>query len=285
MCPPGFAVYINLGHRTAMPKTIAIIGNGFDLNLGMRTSYRDFLVSPFFPKSDDESSLAAHLRRKYDAERWVDIEQELAIYSYSNSNRSTVQHEYQELRSALAAYVRSLLLPKADGETHAHNLIRTLAGKGEMLMVNFNYTQTVQHLLASVMGEQGMADIEHWSLHGTCEDGRIIFGVDDAAKISSNHSFLKKSFAENFFARGLVQKLLSASEVHFFGHSLGSPDHMYFRNYFRHLASSYSQCTLYLYHHGDQGRLDLLYQVSVMSNSQVAAVRSNVDFRLVDVST
>lgn len=268
-----------------MPQTIAIIGNGFDQSLGMPTSYPHFLASTFFPTSDDDSSLASHLRKKNAAQRWVDIEQELARYSVSNPYRSSLKHEYQELRSALVAYIRSLPLPKADGATPAHNLIRTLAGKGEILVVNFNYTQTVQHLFASVRGEQGTADIEHWSLHGTCEDGRIIFGVDDAAKVPPDHCFLYKSFAVNFSAEGLREKLQSASEIHFFGHSLGSPDHMYFKHYFGYLRSFHHKITLYLYHNGEQALLDLLSQVREMTGGNVAEVRSNVDFRLVDVST
>ena len=59
-----------------MAGVVAIIGNGFDLNLGMPTKYQDFLRSPYFPvlKDDDSGSLAWALRIKADAQGWVDIE-------------------------------------------------------------------------------------------------------------------------------------------------------------------------------------------------------------------
>ena len=36
------------------PKTVLVIGNGFDLSLKMKTSYHDFAGSKFWPFSDKE---------------------------------------------------------------------------------------------------------------------------------------------------------------------------------------------------------------------------------------
>lgn len=33
-------------------ETLLIVGNGFDLSMGFKTSYGDFMQSPFYPKNN-----------------------------------------------------------------------------------------------------------------------------------------------------------------------------------------------------------------------------------------
>ena len=60
-------------------KRVLIIGNGFDLCLGRKTSYKDFSQSEFCPK-DYPSPLIKHLNDKWndnlDAVKWYDLENE-----------------------------------------------------------------------------------------------------------------------------------------------------------------------------------------------------------------
>ena len=64
-------------------KRVLIIGNGFDLCLGRKTSYKDFCQSEFCPK-DYPSPLIKHLNDKWndnlDAVKWYDLENELYNY-------------------------------------------------------------------------------------------------------------------------------------------------------------------------------------------------------------
>jgi len=64
-------------------KRVLIIGNGFDLCLGRKTSYKDFCQSQFCPK-DYPSPLIKHLNDKWndnlDAVKWYDLENELSYY-------------------------------------------------------------------------------------------------------------------------------------------------------------------------------------------------------------
>ncbi len=64
-------------------KRVLIIGNGFDLCLGRKTSYKDFCQSEFCPK-DYPSPLIKHLNDKWndnlDAVKWYDLENELSYY-------------------------------------------------------------------------------------------------------------------------------------------------------------------------------------------------------------
>ncbi len=64
-------------------KIVLIVGNGFDLDLGLKTSYKDFWESEFCPK-DYPAPLIHHLNLRWpdnlDAVKWYDLENELLNY-------------------------------------------------------------------------------------------------------------------------------------------------------------------------------------------------------------
>lgn len=64
-------------------KIVLILGNGFDLDLGLKTSYKDFWESEFCPK-DYPAPLIHHLNQCWpdnrDAVKWYDLENELLKY-------------------------------------------------------------------------------------------------------------------------------------------------------------------------------------------------------------
>lgn len=67
-------------------KIVLILGNGFDLDLGLKTSYKDFWESDFCPK-DYPAPLIHHLNQRWednlDAVKWYDLENELLKYYLS----------------------------------------------------------------------------------------------------------------------------------------------------------------------------------------------------------
>ena len=62
---------------------VLVLGNGFDLDLGLRTSYKDFWESQYCPK-DYPAPLIKHLNEKWpdslDKVKWYDLENELLEY-------------------------------------------------------------------------------------------------------------------------------------------------------------------------------------------------------------
>ena len=64
-------------------KIVLILGNGFDLDLGLKTSYKDFWESEFCPK-DYPAPLIHHLNQCWpdnlEAVKWYDLENELLGY-------------------------------------------------------------------------------------------------------------------------------------------------------------------------------------------------------------
>lgn len=66
-----------------MKNIVLVIGNGFDLNLGFKTSYKDFYESKFCPK-DYPAPLIKYLNSRWgnnlDGVKWYDFENELLNY-------------------------------------------------------------------------------------------------------------------------------------------------------------------------------------------------------------
>ncbi len=64
-------------------KIVVILGNGFDLDLGLKTSYKDFWESEFCPKGYP-APIIQHLNQRWDedldAVKWYDLENELLNY-------------------------------------------------------------------------------------------------------------------------------------------------------------------------------------------------------------
>ena len=64
-------------------KKILILGNGFDLDLGRKTSYKNFYESEFCPK-DYPAPIIKHLNEKWtdnlESVKWYDLENEILNY-------------------------------------------------------------------------------------------------------------------------------------------------------------------------------------------------------------
>lgn len=85
----------------ATPKdTCIVIGNGFDINLGLPTSYADFVKSTHFDDMVKRGNeLAKHLKSKFELQNWIDIENELKSYSLK---------KVMDLSSSITSYLLSL---------------------------------------------------------------------------------------------------------------------------------------------------------------------------------
>ena len=67
---------------------LLVIGNGFDLALGLKTSYIDFMEWLMNEHCMDGTDLYEFLSHKLKIKRWIDIENELRIYSNKICNPS-----------------------------------------------------------------------------------------------------------------------------------------------------------------------------------------------------
>ena len=67
---------------------LLVIGNGFDLALGLKTSYLDFMRWLKNEHYMDYAYLYRYLSSELNQKRWIDIENELRVYSNKICNPS-----------------------------------------------------------------------------------------------------------------------------------------------------------------------------------------------------
>jgi len=60
---------------------LLIIGNGFDLDLGLKTSYSDFIESDNFKSIAHKYQLLNFLSEKFHTEKWIDLENFLRLFA------------------------------------------------------------------------------------------------------------------------------------------------------------------------------------------------------------
>ncbi len=81
-----------------MKKVVVILGNGFNLDLGLKTSYSDFAESDFWQNlmdnnghSLDDPRLLGFLNNKYEVEKWIDIEVALLEYALQKTEEGNFE--------------------------------------------------------------------------------------------------------------------------------------------------------------------------------------------------
>ena len=164
-------------------KPVLILGNGFDLDLGLKTSYKSFYESKLCPK-DYPSPLIAYLNRSFDGNlgfvKWYDLENEL--FNYYNSRFKGVDIISDEERSFILRVFPKDMPSKAilPGDKYIY---QTLKKKGIIQVTNrfvtipyrediINSTlcrdrislKKIKDGLCSFMGEAGDASINNNSL-------------------------------------------------------------------------------------------------------------------------
>lgn len=224
---------------------ILVTGNGFDLNLGLKTSYQDFLKSEEFKKILEQSStdgLLSYLSQISGKKNWVDIEDELKKYTekYSNTDLKILEREFIHLKDALTIYLSrvqkdgSLKSENEDeplSKTIAFDLIRNFFNKPDYpkfdKVISFNYTDVLL---------QRHYDGEYSYIHGNLKNKNIVFGVEDGG-VDPKFAFLNKSDHHAYGAVNLRDEVENAQEIHFFGCALGATDDTHFKPVFEYLTS------------------------------------------------
>jgi len=265
-----------------MYMQVLIIGNGFDLNLGLPTRYGDFIKSNQFSKLvEHENKFANYLKEKYEDQRWVDIENELKAYSLKVA--ANFEIEYNQVVISLIEYLNSIDYSQLNNNSIGYKIISELK-KDQFKVVNFNYTNTVKNILMlnEFTSDEAAEHIIH--VHGSLDENSIIFGIEDIAKIDRQHIFLKKAYNPSFKSVDINSLLSSANSVTFFGHSLGNTDHSYFELFIGLQSSSQNDInkTITFYYYGDKNYKALFQELDILSNNQLTALRQTNNFSTIN---
>lgn len=267
-----------------------IIGNGFDLDLGLKTRYSDFAKSEYWPKKDFyfENNLQKAMSDAACKDAWFDLEQVLADYAATQDGDAfTPQSPYcyedknffNQLTNNLTLYLhneqKTCTIQK---DSIAAKVLRSVVNNGYFSSIySFNYTDI--SYLASKLGIQ-VNKYEH--VHGCLKDSSIILGVDDKVDLRKGYSFLYKTFNKSYTSHHIQYDLQEADEVVFFGHSLGPNDYHYFEQFFRYQCQEsfdrkdMKRITFFTY--DDKSRISLLEKLREMNDK-----RTDLLFMLNDV--
>lgn len=274
-------------------ETLLIVGNGFDLSMGFKTSYGDFMKSSYFPH-EETSSLCSYLHNQYEENMgWIDIENELSEYSRILTTKKlnakkintildidSLREEYDELKSSLKCYLQEetkrAFGPSPDNP--AKRVIDQLPAESKI--ISFNYTSIIERMTRDrFCASEGNLLHIHGSL-APYDD--IVFGVEDSAKLSKEHVFLYKAHSPHLKVQEFSDWLNSAERIIFYGYSLGDTDRQYFEKFFRKLCSDDRTYTELVFYYYDQSSYDnLIWQLQMLTNHKLTQLQilNKIEFK------
>ena len=254
-----------------MRKKVFIIGNGFDLDLGMNTRYSDFAKSEEWPFKTSIFGLGNYLRRKAYIEKWFDLEHELLIYAInaSSSQLDADKLSFNGLSEKLTQYLKIEEQKELDDSSVASQVLHAIIKNGYFESIySFNYTNL--HQIAYKLGIQHDFNYEH--VHGSVKDNSIILGIEEETDVRPGYEYMYKTFSPHYESHSIQFDLQEADEVVFFGHSLGHNDYHYFKAFFQ------SQCVegmkrdegkrITFFTYDNNSRIEILKQLRSMNNKK-----------------
>lgn len=216
-----------------------IIGNGFDIGLGLKTRYKDFY--PYFiEKASDNNIIKSYLKDDTENEfiNWSDLEIKLGEItdSYSNNHINKFIEDKIELDELLKDYlieeekkftvndeymkkvnVGINSIKRGNNEAETIRINRVFDSRRDegyyYKAVTFNYTNCLDkiwvkdyevgnHKYGINYKSEVISDLIH--IHGTLEDNDMIIGVNDEEQIANN-----KFKQDNLINRVMIKQKLN----------------------------------------------------------------------------
>ncbi len=264
-------------------ENVIIIGNGFDINLGLKTRYSDFMSSRYFTELLMQGNYISQKLKDINGDgNWIDIENMLK--SFSRSSSTSFKPDFKNVCTALCQYIKNINYSNIDRKSKAYQFLDQATQK-PFVILDYNYTGSTRMILDDLAVSPGLSTRMHIKVHGDAHANNIIFGVEDNCDINSRDIYLKKSVHNNFLGIDLGTIMGGTKELHIFGHSLGETDHTYFDNFF--LSASYpdSNKRIVIHHYGDDGGDDIYKQLDMLTNKGIGKLRKYNRFNMVNCTT
>ena len=258
-------------------KTI-ILGNGFDLDLGLKTSYRHFINSPQYSELiesskfiRDECNLFKIIEKDSKIETWGGVEASLLDYVkrfQSHIDEPTARMTYffhSGLENGIAEYLRNISYDNIRTESCAAYLLRKMLGGGMFNYYSFNYTDV------NKVFNTNSNCVKY--IHGTLDGKNTILGVQDEA-IQDRLAFVKKSHHFNYSSKDFISDMLNSKHILIFGHSMCLSDKEYFTTLFKDCKSPNHKCeriTFIVHERSDVA--DIMSNIEKLSGLNMSAIQ------------
>ena len=265
---------------------VLVIGNGFDLDLGLKTKYSDFADSEQWKKmyqecaeKSDHYSLMKYLNDKKKVESWFDIEALMLSYVSTETSKLYVhdinidRNEYMAISKALKDYINNelqksnigLIQPKTP-EKESIRILTRYMNSPKSKIYTFNFTSLVS-ICKRIGIDNTIAQYNY--VHGNIEDDTQILGIDikDMSQIISDYSFMIKSNNRHYRSTDIESDLRIAEEVVVFGHSLNMIDSIYFDDYLKEMEKSSRKKRLTIITKDEDSKRTILDNIRMMGIS------------------
>lgn len=249
-------------------ETVIVLGNGFDLALGLKTSYSDFYESKFWERdSNIQNNLkdTGHIFLRFitkeynNNENWFDLENVIKRFAFGTRTGlkpDTVRWKFELLKNKLTAYLsnevvnlqKDIQILSPDSLVYEFlGLISKAAVLENTIIYTFNYTN-----LAELESYKEVAN-KMYHVHGSLvnKDIKIGFSSRRNEKVNSAVNFLNKFIQPNS-PGDICSDLESAQDVIIFGHSLNEIDLPYFERMFKkHINNTTAQRVIIITYDND----------------------------------
>ena len=225
-------------------NTTYIIGNGFDMNLGLKTRYQDFY--DYYQNQSSPSEEVKQLKANIDRnkENWADLELALGEYTPNFKDPNSAIDVMVDLCKHLTEYLKlqSRFIPQSN-EKIKEEMLRCLANPNEFFLpadqeqiqsyysnsllahskitiLSLNYTPSIERIL-DYKGNQPISidSNDSWLGYGTkvhpvlhphhTLNGTIIVGLNDESQIA-NQTLLGDEKFKEYFIKPACNKMLSS---------------------------------------------------------------------------
>ncbi len=285
-----------------MEECVLILGNGFDLDLGLKTSYSDFMDSDDFKAIVDNNYFARYLqeRRAELGGNWIDIENEIKTYVQyitGRQTKETIEHnkkglpqfkeDYYGLIEALKTYMSNIDYSNINKNSCAASILKEVINHGYFSILSFNYTDLTVisdqlGLSKSAITNRKNSFVKH--IHGSIKDKNIILGVEDNPSIDEKYCYVEKSMNKNYISNNVRETLKDASTILFFGHSLGETDYMYFKDFFSLQSGvnneNFKKKYIRLFTFNDESEDEIMRLLRNMNNQGISYLKDSNNFRV-----
>ena len=254
-----------------MANKVLIIGNGFDLDLGLKSRYFDFMGSKIWQMIKNEqidiscSPLIKKLEEKYQLNTWFDVENELLNYALEMTEGPYAsvypedQQGYELFKFGLKKYL-DLEQQNFDvkNKSIAKEVIEMINQNGYFKTVyTFNYTNLNTVLSRFCVCFPNKVVYMHGSLR---EHDNIVLGIETDQTIRPEYTYLFKTNSRYYQSNSLIEDMENADEIVFFGHSINGMDFPYFKDFFlkqSHTAADFKKkhITIFTYDDGSDRQI------------------------------
>lgn len=220
-------------------KTLIILGNGFDLDLGWKTSYNDFFRAK-------QNSIVlfngmSFIKNMVEGEYWYDLEgyiRHIAINEVTNKDElKKFSYFWRLLTTRIEEYLRDESIYVTNIDSCAYNFLNHISPNSKI--VSFNYTNPFNICKL----ESKKIEYIHNSIESVYSNGGDIKLGIDTGVLSMNQflkddelSYILKSKA-NEIGDELISQWKNYDNIIIYGHSLGITDSDYFKPLFDSILS------------------------------------------------